>query len=53
MDVIKVSLDVRKKELGKDLADWAAKLKPEGVPAKLKPVISVEASKRTDVQKMS
>lgn len=51
VDVIKVSLDVRKKELGKDLADWAAKLKPEGVPAKLKPVISVEASKRTDVQK--
>lgn len=51
VDVIKVSLDVRKKELGKDLADWAAKLKPEGVPAKLKPVISVESSKRTDVQK--
>ena len=49
--VIKATLEARKKDLEKDLDQWVAKLKPEGVPAKLKPVISVEASKRTNIQK--
>ena len=49
--VIKATLEDRKKELGKDVDEWAAKLKPDSIPVKLKPVIGVEASKRTDVQK--
>jgi mono/diheme cytochrome c family protein len=49
--VIKATLEVRKKELGEDVDEWAAKLKPDSIPVKLKPVIGVEASKRTDVQK--
>lgn len=49
--VIKATLEARKKELGKDVNEWAAKLKPDSIPVKLKPVIGVEASKRTDVQK--
>ena len=49
--VIKATLEARKKELGKDVDEWAAKLKPDSIPVKLKPVIGVEASKRTDVQK--
>ena len=48
---IKATLDARKKDLEKDLDQWVAKLKPETLPVKLKPVIGVDASKRTDVQK--
>ena len=48
---IKATLDARKKDLEKDLDQWVAKLKPDALPVKLKPVIGVEASKRTDVQK--
>ena len=48
---IKATLDARKKDLEKDLDQWVAKLKPDTLPVKLKPVIGVDASKRTDVQK--
>lgn len=48
---VKESLDLRKKDLGKDIDDWASKLKPDALPAKLKPVLVIEASKRTEVQK--
>ena len=48
---IKATLEARKKDLEKDLDQWVAKLKPDTLPVKLKPVIGVEASKRTDVQK--
>lgn len=48
---IKATLDARKKDLEKDLDQWVAKLKPESLPVKLKSVIGLEASKRTDVQK--
>ena len=48
---IKATLEARKKDLEKDLDQWVAKLKPDTLPVKLKPVIGVDASKRTDVQK--
>jgi mono/diheme cytochrome c family protein len=51
VDQSKGALDLRKKELGKDVDEWAAKLKPDTLPGKLKTVLDIDASKRTAVQK--
>lgn len=50
VSAIKGALDARKKDLVKDLDEWVARLKPDTLPAKLKTLPGIEASKRTAVQ---